>query len=79
MFIPYKQNSTNATTPYDVSHNVTNLKELYSSEASVMYAHCWHYNTNPLKLPCEFFLLTTFTGWTGEQPLYPVISSRKCY
>ena len=63
MFIPYKHNSTNATTSYDVSHEVLNLNEINSSETSVLYAYCWHYNTNPLKLSCEFFLLPlTFTG-----------------
>jgi len=67
MFIPYKHNSANATTSYDVSHKVLNLNEIYISETSVMYAYCWHYNTNPLKLSCEFFLLSlTFTDLTGK-------------
>lgn len=49
MFIHYKHNSTNATISQDVFHTVLNVNDIYTSETTVMYADCWHYNTNALK------------------------------
>jgi len=69
MFIPYKHNSTNATTSYDVSHKVQNLNEIYISETNVMYTRCWYYNTSPLKLPCEFFSTSINLYWLNGKTM----------